>query len=121
MSTQRSLLVILRHAPYGSQNSRDGLDLALTFAAFEQPVSLLLLDDACYLLKSDQAPEALGQKNTAKLCQALPMYDIDQVYLDQDCAKHRGLNSDNCVLPYQSIDAEGIRQLIAQHHQVIQL
>ena len=44
MSTHR-FLVMTRSAPYGTSAARDALETALTCSVFEQPVTLLFLDN----------------------------------------------------------------------------
>ena len=118
MST--AVLVILSHAPYGDQRCREGLDIALTAAAFEQPVTLLLTHDAVNLLRKPQQPDALGQKNLASLMAALPMYDIERIYADKEACADVGLNNTNCAHA-EPLDAQAIATLIREHHWVVRL
>lgn len=114
-----SILVSTRHAPYGNTLARDALDVALTYAAFDQAVSLLFLDDGVLQLLPRQAADALAQKTIAKILQSLALYDIDKVYVDQAAMQLRGLDSQNCVLPVTPLDSAAIAELMHQHKIVL--
>ena len=118
-SLQRNILVSTRHAPYGSSLARDALDVALTYAAFDQAVSLLFLDDGVLQLLPQQASDAVAQKNIAKILQSLTLYDIANVYVDEDAMQQRGLNPDDSALPVTPLDAAGIAALLQQHKTVL--
>ncbi len=119
MSTSKRFLVISRHPPYGSSHARDALDTALTTAVFEQPVSMLFLDDGVYQLLQAQQPAAIQQKNLGATLSALPMYDIDQLYACDKALQNRGLQPEDCLLPVQRLDSNGIAELIRTHDVVM--
>lgn len=119
MSTSKRFLVISRRPPYGSSHARDALDTALTTAVFEQPVSMLFLDDGVYQLLQAQQPGGIQQKNLGATLSALPMYDIDQLYACSNAMQSRGLGVDDCLLPVQLLDTDAIAQLIRTHDVVL--
>lgn len=92
--------------------------MALTFAAFDQTVSLLLLDDGVLQLLPKQAP-ATAQKNIAKILQSLALYDINRVYADADAMQRRGINPDDTVVPVTPVDAVAIAALLLQYRTVL--
>lgn len=110
-----AVLIICRSAPYGSSAARDALDLALTCSVFEQPVSLLLLDDALFQLVKGQAPEPIGQKNLNAIQQSLPLYDIDRLYVGAQSLSMRGLDAEDLILPVTVIDEVDTGRLLADH------
>nr|WP_067292238.1 sulfurtransferase complex subunit TusC [Marinobacterium profundum] len=119
MSTNKRFLIISRRPPYGSSHARDALDTALTTAVFEQPVSMLFLDDGVYQLLQAQQPAGIQQKNLGATLSALPMYDIDQLYVCDSALRSRGLGPDDCLLPVQLLDSNAIAQLIRNHDVVL--
>ncbi len=114
-----NILISSRHAPYGSSLAREALDVALTYAAFDQAVALLFLDDGVLQLLPEQAPDAATQKNVAKILQSLALYDIENVYADADAMQQRGVTAANSVLPVTAVNAAAIEALIAQHRTVL--
>ena len=87
----KTLLLIIRRAPYGDRLGRAAYDLALAAAAFEQPVSMLFMDDGIWHLLPDQKPAAISAKSISSTLDSLPLYDIEIVYADARSTEARGL------------------------------
>lgn len=119
MSQKRSVLIINRTAPYGSSNAREALDVALTCSIFEIPVSLLFMGDAVFQLLKGQQPEQIGQKNLQSMLSALPMYDIENLYVMADAMTERGLQADDLCIVAKQLDNTALTQLINSHDTVL--
>jgi len=114
---RKSVLIVIRHSPYGSSLAGASLDVALASAAFEQPVDLLFLGDGVLQLQADQDSHALGVRNKGKLLASLPLYDIDRVYVDAAAATRYQLDLGAAPLPAVVLDpAEMHRLLVAHDH-----
>ncbi|MFQ3787378.1 DsrE family protein [Halomonas sp. A29] len=113
------LLVILRHAPYGSSWLREGLDAALVAATFGQSVSLLFQSNGVLALTKGQQAGPLGQKGTSATLDMLAMYDIESLYFDLEAGKRFGLTQHDLLLPAAGVDASSIPRLIAGHRLVL--
>lgn len=118
-ATKKSFLIINRKAPYGSSAARDALDVALTISVFEQPLSLLYMDDAVWQLLPDHQAGAIGQKNLSANLAMLEMYDIDQLYVCRQALSQRDIHPDDINLKITLLDASGIAALIKQQDQVL--
>lgn len=119
MSESKSFLIISRRPPYGSSHARDALDTALTTAVFEQPVAVLFQGDGVFQLLKGQEPGGVRQKNLSATLSALPMYDIERLYVCARAMAQRGLNPDDLVLPVEVLDDAGIAGLIRNHDVVM--
>lgn len=119
MSESKRFLIISRRPPYGSSHARDALDTALTTAVFEQPVAILFQGDGVFQLLGDQQPGGVQQKNLAATLSALPMYDVDRLYVCARALSERGLKADDLVLPVEPLDAAAIAALIRNHDVVM--
>jgi tRNA 2-thiouridine synthesizing protein C len=117
--TKKSFLIINRKAPYGSSAARDALDVALTISVFEQPLSLLFMDDAVLQLLPAHNPAGIGQKNLSANLAMLEMYDIDQLHVCREALQQRGLRAEDIELNINLLDRSGIATLIKQHDQVL--
>lgn len=116
----QDLLVVLRHAPHGSQWLREGLDVAFVAAAFGQSVGLLFQGDGVYALLDDQQAGALGQKGTHPQLAMLEMYDIDTLWVSATALSERGLTVDDLMLPVKPLNADAIAALLqAQPHALV--
>jgi len=109
---QKTVLVAVRHSPYGSSLARAALDTALAAAAFEQPLKLLFLGDGVLQLLPDQDSSAVGIKNIGKLLSSLPLYDIESVYVDRESAQRYKLDLATSPVPAAALDSQGIRELM---------
>lgn len=116
---KKSVLMILRHSPYGSSLAGASLDAALAAAAFEQPVDLLFLGDGVLQLQSGQDSTAQGVRNKAKVLASLPLYDIERVYVDADAAARYRLDLSAAPLPTEALDPAAMRQLMVAYDHLL--
>ncbi len=105
-ATKKSFLLICRHAPYGGSLARESLDVALTAATFDQRVAILFLGDGVQQLLRAQHPDAIAQRALDKQLAALPLYDVDTIYVEADALRARGLNTTDLALPANALTRE---------------
>ena len=94
--------------------------MLLTAAAFDQPVSVLFVDDGVFQLKSGQNPEVLGLKDTSAIFRALAVYDVNDLYIEQESLQARGLDPADLILPVQVIARNEVNALMQRHQVIIQ-
>lgn len=119
MNPTTELLLVLRHSPYGALNAREGLDAALTAAAFEVPLSLLFINDGIYQLQTDQQPGQLPSKDLSKTLPALAMYDIERLYVCSRDLEQRGMKPEQLIVDVEVLDGEQVSQLFHQHRHIL--
>ena len=85
----KNTLIHLSSSPYSNLSCKEGLDLALVLATFEQAVDLCLSGAALSILGTHQDPEAEQGKNLHKLLEGLAFYDIENIFIQE-----RYFNSD---------------------------
>ena len=95
MSNTKTFVYINRKSPYGSVYALESLEVVLIGAAFEQNVKLVFMDDGVFQLTKNQDPTDIGMKNFSKTYAALGDYDVNQIYVDEDSLKERGLTLDD--------------------------
>lgn len=108
----KSMLIIIRHSPYGSSLARASLDTAMASAAFEQPVQLLFLGDGVLQLHADQDGHAMGQKNIARQLASLPLYDIETVFVDAEAAQQYRMDLNAAPVPARALSRGEIQKLM---------
>jgi len=116
---KKSFLLICRRAPYGQALAREALDVALTAATFDQQVALLFMGDGVLQLLKAQQPAAIAQKALDKQLAALPLYDVETIYVEADALQTLGLALSDLVLPAQPLSAAAIAEQIAAHDIVL--
>lgn len=83
----KNFLFVLRKPSYNGLYVQEMIDIILTTAAFEQNVSVLLLDDAVFHLKTGQT----AKKNTATLFELLETMDVTDIFVESESLSERGL------------------------------
>ena len=119
MAARKRLLLLIRHSPYGSSLARASLDVALPAAAFDQPLSLLFTGDGVLQLLPGQDSEALGVRNPGRLLASLPLYDIEQVYVEAEAAQRYQLDLAAAPLAATALDRGAIAELIQAHDHLL--
>ncbi|REG86747.1 DsrE family protein [Marinomonas pollencensis] len=108
-------LIHLSSSPFSSLSCKEGLDLALVLATFEQPVDLCLSGAAIALLYSGQNPNQTDGKHLYKLLDGLTFYDIENVYVEAN----NGLIRESDIWPnYQALDTPSWHALFSQYQHV---
>jgi tRNA 2-thiouridine synthesizing protein C len=97
----KSYLFILRKPAHSGAYVQEMLDVILTTAAFDQKVSILLLDDGVFQLKNGQQPENFGMKDTLAIFNALEVYDVNDIYTEAESLQERGLKITDLSLSVQ--------------------
>lgn len=112
------LLIIFRKPPVGTSWAREAIDLALVGAAFGQQATLLFMGDGVYQLLDDQQPDQVEQKGSQAMMKALPMYDIDQVYVAKESLEERGLDKSQLGFDCEPLAQPELQALLRSHKQV---
>ncbi len=108
----KSMLLICRQSPWSGSGARETLDIALAGGAFDLPLALLFLDDGVLQLATAQQAAAIQQKDLSANLRALPMFGIDELYVDQRSLDARGLTAEALELPVTPLDDGALRTLL---------
>lgn len=120
-STHKSITLISRAAPYGTENSQVCLDLVLASAVYEQQVNYLFLDDGVYQLLKSQQPAAIASKNVSAALTALEIYGVEKIYVDRDSLQERNLDVEELILAVEILDSGQLKTLIRESDTVFTL
>ena len=108
----RRFLFILRRSPRAGIRPKEILDQVLTFAAFDQIVGMLFLDDGVYQLLAGQQA-VLGTAVLSDLLGALPLYDVEPVWVEQESLRERGLTERDLAIPVRTVARAAVAELLA--------
>ena len=89
----KDILLVFRHAPYGNALAREGLEAALACGAMGAKTSVLYINEGVWQLLESQNSSSIDCKNQAAMASALPLYDVDTIWVDEDSLKQRNLTS----------------------------
>ncbi|MFT7289209.1 MAG: tRNA 2-thiouridine synthesizing protein C [Halieaceae bacterium] len=84
-------LLILQRTPYGGSLARSALDVALSYAVFNQRPQILFSGAGVLQLGEGQSPAGLGLKSLRKVIDSFPLYDIEEILVDRESLQQYGL------------------------------
>lgn len=115
------LAFIFRHAPYGTANTREGLDTLLAATAFcaEEDIAVFFLDDGVLNLQKQQQADVVLQKDTASALKLLDLYDIEQRYVCADSLQQFQLASSDFVLDCDVLPRQQLLQILQQSEKIL--
>lgn len=83
-----TIAIVNTVSPWGDEQARDSLDMAMVLATYEQDVTLFFKGQGVLQLKTQQAGQPLLRKDFCKTFAALDLYDIEEIYvLAEDLAE----------------------------------
>jgi tRNA 2-thiouridine synthesizing protein C len=112
-------LMVMQNPPYQGSLARAALDVALSYAAFSQQPILLFRGDGVLALIEDQSPSAIGRKSLRKVIDSMPLYDIDEIYVDERSLQQRGLSRDSLPAFCRAVDPGQQRALVNRASHVL--
>lgn len=112
---------MLRRSPYGSSLAKAAVDVALATAAFEQVVDLLFVGDGVLQLMPDQDSHSLGIKNIGRQLASLPLYDINDVYVDAEAAARYNLDMTMAPINTKLLGPDEMHQLLVVYDHLLGL
>lgn len=118
-SIKYDLAVVFRHAPHGSAKGREGLDLLLLAASYDQQCAALFVGDGVFQLRKDQQPAAIESKDYIATFKALPLYDVETVLVCETALAERGMSVEDLILPVTLVTADAVTAHLNQSQQVL--
>ena len=115
----KHILYLLRKSPYSSSNALEAIESALVAGVFEQNVAVLFKDDGVWQLLKEQIGAAINRRTVGKVMQALPQYDVEQLYACRDSLEARGLGRADLALTVKPLSLDEQRELIARQDAVV--
>ena len=110
-----SVLYLIRRFP--GELANETIDLMLVSGVFEQPTSVIFMGDGVWQLVGDGSK--IDRKDTARALNALPMYDVESLYVNEESLAERGIAVKDIDLPVQAISLSEVTQLLHDHDVVI--
>lgn len=116
----KKILLINRHAPYGSSIAREALDAALAASVYEQELSILFIDDGVFQLLNNQEAKHIEQKSFTSMLPVLPLYGVDAVYVHQESLSERSITlSELSLIEITLINNNDISTLMSTQDQLL--
>lgn len=110
-SIQRAPLIIISHSPYDGALARGALDAALSFAVFGQEPKLLFSGAGALCLAQREPAIQLQRKSVRKVIDSLPLYDIEEVFVESSALAAFDVALDELPSFAKSVDSAAVKQL----------
>lgn len=105
-------LYLFTRQAYGHSLAREGVDMALASAAFDQKVSLVFLQDGIFQLLIAKEASAIEAKPHTGVINALPLYDIEGIFYLKEDREARQLNQNSLVAHASEISPAKLQELL---------
>ncbi len=89
----KKVLFVMRHGPYGTGLAREALEAALGTGSFGANPTVLFMDDGVWQLLANQEGAALQQKNHYAMLSALPLYGVEELFVERNSLDTRHLTA----------------------------
>jgi len=109
----KTIWVHFKTSAFGKQRFKEGLDLSFVLSSLGNNVIMVFSDDAVWGLLKNQTPCEHGPKIYTKNLQALHLYDIEKVYVDQPSLKQRNLSQTALSIEATLIDLADIHKQLS--------
>lgn len=113
------LLIISTHAPYHSSAAIDALEAALAASNVGLDTRLLFQSDGVYQLLGLQQAETIGHRSIYKKLSALPLFDIEHIYVDGPSIDARSLQLSQGAIPWLELNKNEILSLIKNAQNIL--
>jgi len=115
----KSILAIIQNAPYANIRAQESFDMILSLAAYEQIVCLLFMNDGVLQLCKNQNAKLGNKKEFTKAYSLLPLYDIENIYVEDAALTKFNLTLDDLIIQANPINSNKINSIISFHDFVL--
>ncbi|SDK37680.1 tRNA 2-thiouridine synthesizing protein C [Ferrimonas sediminum] len=115
----KQLAIVFTQMPHGRTGGREALDLALLSASYDIPTQCFFVGDGVYQLLTGQEPGQIESRDYIATFKALPMYDIEQIWVCQESLQQRGLVADDLMMPVNVLTRQQLTQQLNGTEQVL--
>ena len=70
-------------------------------------------------LLPEQNSQAFGVRNIAKLIASFPLYDLNNIYVDQDTLEQHGLDKNDLIVEAELLSETAMQSLIHRYDHII--
>ncbi len=113
LSNPLDLLVVFTQPPLTASSPKEGLDLALVNSTFEQRTGLIFLGAGVLQLNPNQEPDVLALKGTQAMLKVLGLYDIQQIFVEEQALFDYRLTLADLILTAESCTKQKLEALAA--------
>ncbi|GAA5215129.1 sulfurtransferase complex subunit TusC [Corallincola platygyrae] len=117
----KRIALVFRQSPFDGNQVQETIDIGLAYAAYDQAVTLIFTDDAVSACCDSTKPEKAGYANFLKQFGAFDMYDIEEVWVNKQAMKKRGLAGSRLRESVQFVDENQIASSLSSFDIVLSI
>jgi tRNA 2-thiouridine synthesizing protein C len=115
----KKILLLNRSAPHASSKAQEALDVLLMASAFDQQITVVFMDDGVFQLKSNQNTQARSLKNFSQAFKALSLYEIENIFVDEDSLASRGLKKEDLMINVELVNTQKLTDIFKQQDAIL--
>lgn len=108
----KTVFFIIDKPLHGNVRAQEFLDIALMAAAFDQKVVLLFEGEGVLGLMKNQQAESMGLKSVTPILNALPIYDINEIWVEKESMERWAVDEADLVIPVQKLSKVDVKKQI---------
>jgi len=121
INSSKTVSIISRQAPYGSNRAHQSLDIALAAAVFEQAVNYIFMGDGVYQLLGNQNATSIQSKTLVNALETLDLYGIESIFIDSQSLRERNLTPKDLALNASIVSRAEIAKIVRASDSVFNL
>ena len=121
INSSKTVSIISRQAPYGSNRAHQSLDIALAAAVFEQTVNYIFMGDGVYQLLGNQNATSIQSKTLVNALETLDLYGIESIFVDSQSLRERNLIPKDLSLKASIVSRDEIAIIVRASNSVFNL
>jgi tRNA 2-thiouridine synthesizing protein C len=121
INSSKTISIISRQAPYGSNRAHQSLDIALAAAVFEQTVNYIFMGDGVYQLLGNQNATSIQSKTLGNALETLDLYGIESIFVDSQSLRERNLTPKDLSLKTSIVSRDEIAKIVRASNSVFNL
>ena len=118
-TVSKQFIVLINQAPIGCRSGQNAVDAILAISIFDQPVAVIFTEDGVYQLFTGQSIEKSGPKEYRHQFQDLATYGVENLYMDSDSAKQRGIDESDLLLKPDWVDHHQISRILLESSHIL--
>ncbi len=119
MNNTPYIVIQTTHAPYSTSYAVDALEAAMAATNVGLKVVFIFMHEGVFQLLSSQQPALISHKNIAKRILALPLFDVEDIFVQRSALMQFDIDMNNIKLDIELIDNHRISDLCKQAEHVL--
>ncbi|TQV86499.1 sulfurtransferase complex subunit TusC [Aliikangiella coralliicola] len=116
---QITTCIIIKSPPFSAIDGKEGIDLALVCAAFDQQVNLIFVEQGIFHLIKSQDSNCIDDKLHDKQLNAIEFYDIDKIYVESESLEKFHLTEKHLLSHVDCLPSSDIKTLCHSANQTV--